>query len=902
MANRYRNLIYSTAEYTESYGGFKGVELNASSLVSSRSRLAFSKNMYKNYDTNGADVIESVPGFRCFAHYGQKVHAIYYQRSISEETDHLLVHVGSRLMRHPVSDIHSENSAGTLVTTLKDCESYGFEYGRYFYVMDTERIYRIDESGRALVVGDSGAVPYIPTTYISGEPHEQRNLLISGFKEEYYVADPRTYLFSSQGLKYDITNPYLRYCSVSGILDGFEGELYLPSFAELGGVTYKVTAVSDSAFENSTSITAVYIADGISEIGTSAFKNCTSLQLLALSPTVTKVNEHAFYGCSSLQTVYVSASVSSIGEDAFAGTSSNTLIHYALGPSELARIEGREEIQGKSSRYHSRYEAVKIALPLHDDVEGLTRVTVDGVAREFDSTDNGSYFTGVVLSFNSLSEATGVTVNVSGILAPLDNSWSRDMSPIANCTPYKAIASCRCAEVFDGRIFFSGNPSFPNTVFYTERPDLEDDGALYIGRYNYFNDGVGSYKVKSLLSVRDMLAVFKEGDDGSGSIFYHKKNSVDLGAIDTVYPVAYVHSGICATGQCFSFLDDPVFVSSEGIMALNSENISYQRSIACRSHNVNYALLKEELSNIHLCEWLGYLVVGVAGKIFLADSRSTFTHPSGCREYEWFMLDDIGAYSSDSRVFRLSPEGYKDTVPHPSLAGEKVDFKDVYSATDQSGQGYYYVIDGNVKYSVVPTEEMDGGIFSPATVFMSYGKLLFFATDDGHLCVFNNDMIGVAPESVKCSGDYDDQEYTATMGDRLHPLYYSFDGHAPEYVIKTALDDCGVPHLTKSSVKRSLVVKAKSYVPDSISCHVVSDGGDPVYVASFPTADISFGDFDFTHAPWYKSRYVSTALPEKEKRWIEKQITLSSSTFASPISIYSLSYRYVIKGKIKNNT
>ena len=76
MANRYKNLIYSNAEYTHSYRGFRGVELNGSSVTSSQSRLALAQNMYKDYDGDGADVIESVPGFRCFAHYGQQAHAI----------------------------------------------------------------------------------------------------------------------------------------------------------------------------------------------------------------------------------------------------------------------------------------------------------------------------------------------------------------------------------------------------------------------------------------------------------------------------------------------------------------------------------------------------------------------------------------------------------------------------------------------------------------------------------------------------------------------------------------------------------------------------------------------------------------------------------------------------------
>ena len=336
-------------------------------------------------------------------------------------------------------------------------------------------------------------------------------------------------------------------------------------------------------------------------------------------------------------------------------------------------------------------------------------------------------------------------------------------------------------------------------------------------------------------------------------------------------------------------------------MALNSENINYQRNVVCRSHNVNYALLKEDLSKAYLCEWLGYLVLGVNGKILLADSRSIFSHATGSHEYEWFMLKDIGAYTSDHTVYRYSDEPSGGAGVHPSLVGEVAEIDKVYSA-DVGGEIYYYVSENGRKYSVVPTEERAGGVFSPAAVFISHGNRLFFATEGGHVCVFNNDMRGVAPESVRESADFNEEEYLRLMSNKIHPIYYSFAGHVPRYVIKTALDDCGVPHLTKSSVKGSLVIKARSYTTDAIACEVATDASDPVYVGSFPAASVSFDDFSFSDVPWYVSRYTSVPLPEKEKRWVEKQITLTSEKYASPISIYSISYRYVIKGKIKKST
>ena len=336
-------------------------------------------------------------------------------------------------------------------------------------------------------------------------------------------------------------------------------------------------------------------------------------------------------------------------------------------------------------------------------------------------------------------------------------------------------------------------------------------------------------------------------------------------------------------------------------MALNRENINYQRNVVCRSHNVNYALLKEDLSRVSLCEWLGYLVLGIDGKVFLADSRAIFTHPSGSREYEWFYLNGVGAYSGDFGGYMYSFDSYADAIAHPYQGGEPAAYEMVYSATDNDGNTYYYVTAAETKYHVIPTEERYEGTFQPATTFISHDKLLFFTTDDGHVCVFNNDKRGVAPDSIKSLPDYDEEEYAYMMGNRIHPIFYSFAGHAPEYIIKTGLDDCGIPHLTKKTVKKSLVIKTKSYQPDAIECEVKADGNDPLYIGCLPPASLGFEDFNFIYTPWYVSRYTASVLPEHEKSWIEKQLILYSCTYASPISVYSISYRYTIKGKIKNN-
>ena len=901
MANRYRNLIYSTAEYTKMYNGFRGIELNGSSSITSSGRLAYAQNVYKDYDGDGANVIESVPGYRCFAHYEEPIHSLFYMHSSSGGDDHIIAHVGCMLMRHPVSDIYEEDTYGEQIASLEDTKSFGFQYDKHLYVMDGTQIYRINDDGECYVIGEDGIYPYVPTTYVSGEEYEQRNIMIDDFKEEYYVADPKVYLHASEGVKYGIVDPNSRLCTVKGVKDNADLNIYIPAYVNMSGINYKVVSIADRAFENNCSIRSIYLPDGLTEIGENAFSGCKNLDTVVTPSTIEHFGKEAFYNCSNLKTFYIGAGLKKIGDASMFGCASLTSVNYELNEEAFNRIEGTSIIAEKSVNYGMTYEALRITLPLHGDVENIDYVTVDGEDANFELDYDGEYYRHVTITFPTLADMTNVKIEIKGTLAPLTDKWIKEIGGVSSCSAYEAIAGCRVAEVFDGRVFLTGNPNFPNTVFYTERSKTNHEGEMYVGIYNYFNDGSGQYKVKSILAVRDMLAVFKEGDDGSGSIFYHKKEASSLGAIDTIYPVAYVHSGVCSSGGCLSFLDDPVFLTNDGLMALNHENINYQRNVVCRSHNVNYALLKEDLSSASLCEWLGYLVVGVNGKIFLADSRAVFSHPSGSREYEWFLLTDIGGYIDDETVFRYSSDLREGYDVHPTLQGEIASTNNIYSLVNSKGEIIFYSPEGGAKYLLDLTDEMYGGDFYPATIFTSYGKRLFFATDNGHICVFNNDMRGIAPPSVVDSDEYDEEEYARLMGNRIHPYYYSFDRHTPKYVLKTPLDDCGIPHLTKNTVKRSLVVKAKSYTPEVIKCEVVTDGRDESYIGSFPPADVGFDDFDFSSMPWNVSNYTATALPEREKRWIEKQIILYCDTFSSPISVYSISYRYTIKGKIKNN-
>ena len=900
MAKLYKNLIYSTAEYTRCYSAFRGVELNASASITNPARLAYAENLYKDYEADGADVLESIPGYRRLVNCGKSIHAIYYQRTGSGK-DHVIIHAADSLMRYPISGV--EKGDGVLsspIATSVGERGFGFTFGKFFYFIDGARILRIDDDGDCMEVKDDSAAPYIPTTYVSGKRYMERNLLTDRFSEEYYLADPSAYSYSSEGLKYSITDADMRYCTVSGISEDATGALSIPAYVTISGSEYKVTRIGNYAFAYNKAITSVNIANGIRSIGINAFYKCTNITTVVFPESVTHIENGAFVDCVSLSRVYFGDGIVDIGAVTFGGCNAFKTVYYSLDTDSFKAIKNVGSLDGKTVIYDTRYEQVTLSLPLHEETDSVDGVSVNGASYAFELRELKDGSKAVLLSFKSLSDATGAKIKISARMKSEKYRFDASSDDSDGLSGYEAICGCRIAEIFDGRIFFAGNPDLPNTVFYTEASADSEDGSLYVGRYNYFNDGVGSYNVIGMLSVRDMLAVFKEGDDGSGSIFYHKKENTESDGASRIYPTAYVHSGICAKGPSASFLDDPVFITREGLYSLEQENINYQRSVVCKSHNVNFKLLKEDLTQASLCTWQGYLVIGINGTVYLADSRATFTHPTGAREYEWFLLKGIGTYQFDERVYIYSHDDSPIAIANVKKAGEKAYSKGVYSE-EVDGALYYYVEENGVKHSVLPTNERQGGVYSPATSFISHDKYLFFSTPSGDVCVFNNDKRGVAPDRLISSSGFNAEEYAGAMGDRIHPDFYGFTDHAPIYALKTALDDCGIPHLTKSTVKGSLVIKSRAHLHESILCSTVTDNGSSSFSESFPSVNEGFDDFSFDTPIWNGARYTSTALAERDKKWIEKQIVLSSSKYLSPISIYSIAYRYNVKGKIKNN-
>ena len=190
------------------------------------------------------------------------------------------------------------------------------------------------------------------------------------------------------------------------------------------------------------------------------------------------------------------------------------------------------------------------------------------------------------------------------------------------------ILNCTLLEVFDNRVFFSGNPEYPNMIWHSSLND-----PTYCSDLDYYNEGLDTAEVKGMVAGNNALWVFKEPSQANTTVFYHTPT------IDSEYGKIYpnTHSSISTgcIGKAINFNDDIVFFSDRGMEGISGD-ITTEQVIAHRSSLVDRKLTAEKkYADMVLAEWEGYLLVVIDNKIYLADSRAIFTNEDHF-EYEWF--------------------------------------------------------------------------------------------------------------------------------------------------------------------------------------------------------------------------------------------------------------------------
>lgn len=190
------------------------------------------------------------------------------------------------------------------------------------------------------------------------------------------------------------------------------------------------------------------------------------------------------------------------------------------------------------------------------------------------------------------------------------------------------ILKCTLLQVFDNRVFFSGNPDWPNKVWHCS---LNDPG--YCSDQDYYDEGLDTAKITGLVAGNNALWVFREPSQANTTVFYHTPTlDADYGKI---YPSQHSSVTTGCIGKAINFNDDIVFFSERGMEGISGD-ITTEQAVAHRSTLVDRKLLAEAAyKDMLLEEWNGYLFVFVGNKVYLADSRGIFTNENHM-EYDWF--------------------------------------------------------------------------------------------------------------------------------------------------------------------------------------------------------------------------------------------------------------------------
>lgn len=190
------------------------------------------------------------------------------------------------------------------------------------------------------------------------------------------------------------------------------------------------------------------------------------------------------------------------------------------------------------------------------------------------------------------------------------------------------ILNCTLLQVFDNRVFFSGNKDYPNTIWHCSLDD-----PTYISDLDYYNEGLDNAQVKGLVAGNNALWVFREPSDANTTVFYHTPTiDSDYGKI---YPSQHSSVTTGCVGKAINFNDDIVFFSERGMEGISGD-ITTEQVVGHRSSLIDRKLLAEpKYHEMVLEEWEGYLFVFVGNKAYLADSRTAWTNQDHT-EYEWF--------------------------------------------------------------------------------------------------------------------------------------------------------------------------------------------------------------------------------------------------------------------------
>lgn len=204
-------------------------------------------------------------------------------------------------------------------------------------------------------------------------------------------------------------------------------------------------------------------------------------------------------------------------------------------------------------------------------------------------------------------------------------------------------------------------------------------------------------------------------------------------------------------------------------------------------------------------------------------------------------------------------------------------------------QGYYILAINNHAYIADSNQDKSDGGYEwyywdniPARCMSTEDDILYFGTDDGRICRFNNDMVD-------------------EMGNRFMAAYND-DGQPIEWEWRSKMDSLGYPTRYKTLHKRGNGVQLKAFTRSSceIWLRTEKDFGQKI---DTPTVDtFNFADVDFNRFTFSCLDVQQIIFKKKIKKFLFIQIQVKGKELNEGFGIYSAALHYTIGGYAKRKS
>ena len=875
-----KNILSSRTEYSRIYGGFRGVDFSNDHTQVNDSRFAYLVNMYKDYQSGQGEAVETIAGFRRRCDFSLSI----------KESNGVVTNTTENISERGIYGIHYckfENNGQTTLHVLIHSGS-----GLYKWVNYPNSIGVVHE--KTIVV------PSASDTVSTGD------VVIRTFSQELnfpcgVICSLKTASGSdlTHNATYNKTTQTITYVSSEVDKDDILSITYYEDVLLTNNLS-NMRLISSMNKKKSTSFifnNRLYIIDG---------KN----YLVYDGNAVAAVKNSAY-----IPTTYIGIVPS--------GENANIGIEYEQRNVLTPKFKHTFVADGTTTEFYMNENNLDsiVTVKVYGETKATTDYSVDLASGKiiFSSAPAAPENSGFEQGY------AGVEITASKVYTSIDGV-TQNMTDVS-----ELISKCTLCTTYDGRVFCTGNPDYPNHVFFCARNNTGYADPSYFGILNYMQDGVGLAPITGIMCVSDTLMILKSDTQQDSSIYFHTATDSNIHLMPRIYPSVQGLSGLGCLGSCCNFLDDPVFLSRLGVEGVSQLKVASERSNEHRSRLVDAKLLNTDLRSACMEEWGGYLCILTDGKIFLADSRQRYQDSTGAMQYEWYYLENIGVYPNQYKEYK-----YASAIP-TELVGVKIMHNGVEYDIELAEKVFYsyenqtknlcgtaanapneegesdvvinsqiltvtvndYQIKINVDYVAheirdIYTDEViethiylcetkgcyTGGQFKKAQILKSMDDNLFFGCENGTVCSFNFDKRG--PEG------------------EMPPTTYSFDNRTIFCGCATLMDNCKIPHLTKSTIKRSTVIKTKSFKNSSAKIKVRTNKKPYEQIARINSNIFSFEDLDFSDLSFETADQSLFAVKEKEKQWVEKQYYLYSDEYLKPFALYYITFRYYVAGRFKN--